>query len=292
MIRNFLIGIVIYVVFSFQVIASEDKALFWRVNSQQSTVYLLGSVHFADDSFYPLRPEIEQAFDSSETLVVEIDINSPNTVSNYQNIMKSEGLYPGDETLKDNLSAETYNQLQGYLKKLNIPSELIEKKKPGIVVLTLAAIQMRNLGLNSEKGIDIHFLKRALGSRAVLGLETMEDQLRIFLDIDDADLLLKNLFHSLDMVEEDISTLINAWKRGDEKLMQQLLFDDMLNENAEIISLYESLYFQRNIKMTASIKRYLKGKGKYFVVVGAGHLVGDRGIVRLLQQAGYSVTRL
>ncbi|MCK4705950.1 MAG: TraB/GumN family protein, partial [Gammaproteobacteria bacterium] len=48
----------------------------------------------------------------------------------------------------------------------------------------------------------------------------------------------------------------------------------------------------RNVKMTGSIKSYLKQKGRYFVVVGAGHLIGDKGIVQLLQNAGYRITRL
>ena len=74
--------------------------------------------------------------------------------------------------------------------------------------------------------------------------------------------------------------------------MYQLLFEDMANENVAIIELNERLYFQRNIKMTRSIKSYLKQKGQYFVVVGAGHLIGDKGIVQLLKNAGYRITRL
>ena len=120
----------------------------------------------------------------------------------------------------------------------------------------------------------------------------MDEQLKIFLDIENADLLLQDSFYSLEMVQEEMNGLVRAWKQGDEKVMHKLLFDDILNENAAIISLYEPLYFQRNIKMTKSINNYLEGKGQYFVVVGAGHLIGDKGIVHLLQNAGYSVTRL
>lgn len=292
MIKKIIVSIAVYAIFSFQAIASEDRALFWRVDSEQATVYLLGSIHFADESFYPLREEIEQAFDASETLVVEVDVNSPKSMARFQDLMQSNGYYSGNETLKDHLSKKTYQQLQDYLKELAIPPALVEKQKPGIVVLTLAAIQAQQAGLKPEQGIDLHFLSKIKNDKKILALESMDEQLRIFLDIEDADLLLQDSFHSLEMVEEEMERLVNAWKQGDEKAMHQLLFEDIVNENAAIRSLYERLYFQRNIKMTNSIKGYLKQKGQYFVVVGAGHLIGDKGIVRLLQNAGYRMTRL
>ena len=292
MIKPFFASILIYAVFSFPLSASEDRTLFWRVDSDQATVYLLGSIHFANESFYPLRKEIEQAFEVSDTLVVEVDVNSEESIQRFQYLMQTEGYYSGNETLKDHLSEKTYQQLQAYLKEAGIPESLVEKQKPGIVVLTLAAIQAQQSGLKPEQGIDIHFLNKIKNDKKILSLETMDEQLRIFLDIEDADLLLQDSFYSLEMLEEEMQVLVNAWKQGDDKAMHKLLFEDLVNENAAIISLYENLYFQRNIKMTGSIKRYLKRKGKYFVVIGAGHLLGEKGIVRLLQNAGYRVNRL
>ena len=292
MIRVLFLGLVLYATCSFQVIASEDRALFWRVDAAEATVYLFGSIHFADESFYPLRAEVEQAFESSDTLVVEVDINSAESVARFQSLMLAEGSYSGDETLKDHLSEKTYNELQVYLKKLGVPAKLIEKQKPGIVVLTLAALQAKRVGLQPEMGIDAHFLNNAKKRKKILALETMDEQLKIFLDIKDGDLLLRDSFYSLEILENEMATMIEAWKQGDEKAMNKQLFDDVLSEHSAFTSLYESLYFQRNINMTEAIKGYLNQKGKYFVVVGAGHLIGDKGIVQLLTDAGYRVTRL
>ena len=291
MIKKIVISFIVYVIFNFQVVASEDKALFWRVDSELATVYLLGSIHFADESFYPLRAEIEQAFEVSEALVVEVDASSPESTAGLQNLMQSEGSYSGGETLKDNLSKKTYQELQIYLKELGIPSALVEKQKPGMVMLTLAAVQAQVTGLNPEQGIDLHFLRK-INNKKILALETMDEQIRIFLDIEDADLLLQDSFDSPEMIKEEMHSLISAWKQGDEKFLHKLLFEDVLTGNAAIDSFYERLYFKRNVKMTSAIKSYLKQKGRYFVVVGAGHLIGDKGIVQLLQNAGYRVDRL
>ena len=292
MIKKIIVSLIVTAVFVFQAVASEDRGLFWRVDSASATVYLFGSIHFADESFYPLREEIEQAFEASENLVVEVDVNKNDSMQSFQELMQNEGFYSGDETLKDHLSEETYQQLQVYLKAMNIPSALIEKQKPGIVVLTLASLQAQQTGLKPEHGIDLHFLNQIKNNKKILALETMEQQLRIFLDIEDADALLQDSLHSIETVEEEMDGLISAWKQGDEKALHKLLFEDLVNENTAIIALYERLYFQRNIKMTNSIKSYLKQKGKYFVVVGAGHLIGDKGVVHLLQNAGYRVSRL
>jgi uncharacterized protein YbaP (TraB family) len=41
--------------------------------------------------------------------------------------------------------------------------------------------------------------------------------------------------------------------------------------------------------MTEKIKGYLGQNENYFVIVGSGHLVGDKGILALLNKAGYTV---
>ena len=42
--------------------------------------------------------------------------------------------------------------------------------------------------------------------------------------------------------------------------------------------------------MASKIEGYLKTKETYFVVVGAGHLVGDKGIIKMLKERGYSAS--
>jgi hypothetical protein len=44
--------------------------------------------------------------------------------------------------------------------------------------------------------------------------------------------------------------------------------------------------------MVSKIEEYLKEKGTYFVVVGAGHLVGEKGIIETLRKKGYQVEQL
>lgn len=277
--------------FSAQLIASEDRALFWQVESGDATVYLLGSIHYADKSFYPLRSEIENAFESSDVLVVEVEMDAA-SMSSYNDMMASKGTYPGDETIKDHVSGETYEALKARLKELGIPFEMVKKQKPGMLVLTLTAVNAMRLGLDPELGIDPYFISRAKGKKKIIALETMEDQLGIFLDLPDGDLVLSESLHSIDESEELLKEVVAEWKRGDEKKLHKLLLEDALDEYPEFSSIYDRLIYQRNVTMAVSIEGYLKTKETSFVVVGAGHFLGEKGIVRLLENSGYRVKRL
>jgi uncharacterized protein YbaP (TraB family) len=47
----------------------------WKISDQNSSVYILGSILFADKTFYPLDSVIVNAFDRSDELAVEMDIS-------------------------------------------------------------------------------------------------------------------------------------------------------------------------------------------------------------------------
>jgi uncharacterized protein YbaP (TraB family) len=63
-------------------------------------------------------------------------------------------------------------------------------------------------------------------------------------------------------------------------------------EDGKMSSIYEKLIYGRNKNMASKIEDFLKTKDAYFVIVGAGHLVGDRGIVEMLKKKGYSIDQL
>eukprot|EP00831_Metopus_contortus_P075367 TRINITY_DN69093_c0_g1_i1.p2 TRINITY_DN69093_c0_g1~~TRINITY_DN69093_c0_g1_i1.p2 ORF type:complete len:127 (-),score=13.60 TRINITY_DN69093_c0_g1_i1:34-378(-) len=50
------------------------EMMFWKVSDNDSSVYLLGSMHFGKADFYPLPAVIESAYQNSDLLGVEIDM--------------------------------------------------------------------------------------------------------------------------------------------------------------------------------------------------------------------------
>jgi uncharacterized protein YbaP (TraB family) len=57
-------------------------------------------------------------------------------------------------------------------------------------------------------------------------------------------------------------------------------------------SMYEKLVDERNRNMASRIEEFLRTKETYFIVVGAGHLVGNKGIIEILRGKGYQVEQL
>jgi uncharacterized protein len=62
--------------------------------------------------------------------------------------------------------------------------------------------------------------------------------------------------------------------------------------DAQLQSFQDQLIYQRNADMAQQLETYMATEKKYFVVVGAGHLVGDRSILTLLQAKRYQIDQL
>ena len=211
----------------------------------------------------------------------------------YRELVLQQGSYKGEKTIRDVISEETFRQLEFHLRRLGMPLEMVQKQKPGMLVLTLTAVQVMKMGFMPEMGIDAYFLKQALAdNKNIIELETIEEQMDIFLNITDGDLLLRETLYSMDEAEILMMDMMVCWKRGDVACLERILFEDALNTYPAFASIYDTLFFKRNQDMASEITAFLKSKGTYFVVIGAGHLVGDRGIPKLLRNAGYQVNRI
>lgn len=298
LLRDYVITIAFILFFLPQTLFSQEqsaqakKSFLWEVKSPTATVYLLGSIHFMKQDMYPLNPTIEDAFDQSDCLVVEVNSATidPNKM---QNEIVRKGMYQGDKTVKDDLSDDVYEMLKTHLEKNSIPIDNFMKFKPGMIVMTLASIQLMKLGFSLEYGIDFHFIQKAQGKKPILELETMEEQLTLLLDSSlNDDLIVTNSILEWEKTGEAMDQTISLWEDGNADQMANLIIEEPLKENPELFPVYQKFFFDRNKKMTNKIEGFLETEQIYFVVVGSGHLIGEKGIIRLLEKAGYLVNQL
>ena len=73
--------------------------------------------------------------------------------------------------------------------------------------------------------------------------------------------------------------------------METIVFEALVDE-PDMAPYYEIMYDQRNLSMLEKISGFLDDDKVYFIVVGAGHLVGENGLVNLLNNMGYDVEQL
>ncbi|MFZ6007452.1 MAG: TraB/GumN family protein [Nitrospirota bacterium] len=267
---------------------SQDKKNFlWKVQSNTTTVYLLGSVHFMRKDSYPLDSKIEDAFKKSNILVVEANINDTAKMD-VQRLM-ADAYYHGSDTLDKHVSRETYELIKKETERLGIPIQMINKQKPWIIALTLSSLELLKLGFTPTDGIDMYFLSKAGGKR-IVELESVDYQIRLLSSFSDREqeLFLLYTLKDLKTIRQEMEQLLHTWKSGDIKGME-LLISKWNSGDAQLTPIYEKLIYERNRRMTSRIEEFLRTGETYFVVVGAAHLIGDRGIVRALKDKGYSV---
>ena len=271
--------------------AAGERLPIWQIHSDTAEVVLLGSVHMAYADIYPLRAEIEAAFAAADTLVVEVDISGANS-ARIQQLMMTRGVLPDGESLQQYLSPQTWMQLQTYLRSRALPVEMFARLQPGLVVTTLSSMRIAELGMRPEQGIDKHFLQQASGQKTVLQLETAEQQIELLLDFPDPDLLMSQTLVQLDEIDLYLRPVYDAWRDGDAAQLNRLLLQEERQRHPQFLPIYEKFFDQRNRAMAEKITGYLRGNGRYFVVVGAGHLVGEEGIISLLKRRGYAAQQL
>lgn len=273
-------------------VATEQKCFLWRVQSESSTVYILGSIHLAKKEIYPLNKEIEDAFNKPNLLVVEVNINEIDQ-DKMQRLIIERALYPENDTLKKHISQETYDLTKTKLKEFGIDIDQFSNYKPWFLALTMSSLELLRLGFNPDWGIDKYFLEKAKDKKRILELETFDFQIKLFDELPDyyQELLLFYTIIDLNTIEKEMDRLINSWILGDTETMEAILSRTLL-EHPKILPVYEKLIYERNRKMLSKIEEFLKTKENYFIVIGAGHLVGKKGIIRLLKEKGYSVEQL
>ncbi len=273
--------------------ASQGSApAFWKVTGKgEATVYLMGSMHFGHPNFYPLPKIILDKFSTSEKLIVEIDITKIQPMAAMAAIMKHGRLAPG-QTLNALLSEKTRNALKAHCVKNGLSLATMQPFQPWFAALQIVEGELRKTPFKQHLGLDMYFLNRSKG-KTVVALETLDGQLSLFagLDVKAQDSFLLQTLTDLSQSNGYLYKLAAQWQSGDASGMAQSLIEPF-KADVNTRALFDALFTRRNITMTKAVEGLLKGNGSTFFIVGAGHLVGEEGIVDQLKTKGYKVQRV
>lgn len=274
--------------------AATRHGTLYRVSRGGNTCYLFGTVHVGQAAFYPLEPQVMQALDRADTLVIEVDIR--NTAAFRQAIVRH-GLYPEGQTIAQHLSADTLEKLKDALQRAGIPFENAARMKPWMAANLLIVQEMARNGFPAEQGIELYFLSIAKKqNKIVQQLETADYQLSLFDSLTAAqqeEYLLENLAELANgtAMKKGLA-LISAWQNADSKALEAALLEMQNASSASARLLQRMLIDQRNPGMANKIETLLKNDKAGFVAIGALHLLGDKGVPALLRQRGYQVQKL
>ena len=279
----------------------ETKHFLWKVSDENSSVWVLGSLHLADSTLYPLAPVIDSAFTHADELAVEINLNDEEVVKEVGEQSSRRGeLVEG--TLRDLLPEDMWNTVDSLCTSWNVPVAMIEKMRPWLAATTLSSYAFMQTGLNTDYGVDFVLLDRAaMEGKAIVGLETAEEQITALADTTESDssgiYYLKTTLREISEIDSMVVNLMRAWKTGDDALLRRLMKEDeeedSLSQDSKFKEGHEQRVFvNRNAKMADSIATFLREDRNVFVVVGVAHLALERNnVIDALRNRGLKVER-
>jgi uncharacterized protein YbaP (TraB family) len=171
--------------------------------------------------------------------------------------------------------------------------------EPWLALLTLQVSALQSEGFDAGQGVEMTLARVAEESgKPMLGLETAAEQFDAFdalpLEVQERmlhDFLLGGGGDTGERGAETVSLLIDAWHKGDAARIEAEVFAE-LGRDPSMEPYFERFYFERNRDMARDIAELVDGGGRWFVAVGAAHVVGAQGIPSLLSERGYAVRRV
>lgn len=268
------------------------QGLLFRVTAAAiAPSHVYGTMHSTDPEVLNLPPVVARAFGRSTRLVLEI-VFAPDFEAHLQAAMRlSDG-----RTLLQIVGPELYARLRRRVAAYGVPPEYVNDLKPWgagmLLSLPVSEVDRRAAGAIA--------LDRALQQAAdergirVYGLETVAEQIAAFEDYSEEDQV-ESLRMSVELnplIDSLFADMKKAYLAGDLDGLHDMARSIMAGRDQRLADLFEKRMVElRNRRMANRLARHVK-LGGAFVAIGALHLSGENGVLRLLERRGYSVKRV
>ncbi|MDH3451667.1 MAG: TraB/GumN family protein [Gammaproteobacteria bacterium] len=248
------------------------QGLLWEIRAGNAAPsYLLGTMHSDDPRLLELPAQLERVLQSASSFTMEVIID-PLAMTELGQHM----LLPPQESLADMLDARTWQRLVSAM-----------RQRPWAVAMVLSMPQQF-----SGLALDLYLQQYAarLGKK-LYGLESIEEQVAVFEGLSKAEQvqLLQTTLLQLPELPALIEALTAAYLAGDLAAMQALTDAQLAIGDAQFNRRFiRRLIDERNVKMLRRMQPRLR-EGGALIAVGAMHLPGERGLLRLLRDQGYEL---
>ena len=259
-----------------------DNSLLWKIsgNGIEKPSYLYGTMHAVCET--NINANVMKAFDETTQLYLEVDMDDPNLQTNMMSgLMMKDGV-----TIMSLVTAEDSKIVDTFLKEnIGFSLEMINTFKPFMV----SSLYLPKLLDCPMKAVDMELMKIANDQKEeVYGLETIEDQLVVFDKIPykvQAEELVKTAKTNLADEKNEMKEMLAVYKSENIEKMLALTKDSKNKMTADFES---DLLVKRNQNWIPIIAKVAKDKPTFFGV-GAAHLAGENGVIKLLRKEGFKV---
>ena len=275
-----------------------NAQLLFRIsgNGLEKPSYIVGTYHIVDETFVDSIAGIRQALADCHQVYTEVLKDELTSKDNLA--FKKAQLLPEGVTIDKLLSSEEMNRLNAFVKRI-IGTDLSNPRLASLCHLTPTALSL-NLSvlifakkygglMKSSTMIDDFFKKEASKQgKSVGGLETMAFQLTLLYGgtmekQKEALMCMVDNGEVMEKMEEDIAQayLSRDLNRLKEILDRKMAICSSPEETAAML-------YNRNADWLTKMPDIMQEKPTLFAV-GAGHLLGENGVLNLLRKARYTV---
>lgn len=257
-----------------------EKTLLWEVsgNGLQQPSYIFGTYHMLCKDDFEIKNKVSEALSKTKQTVLEINFSDPEQAQKMQTMMMS------SKKLSEQYNAEDLAKLKLGLEKFGYKLEDIDSFS-NVMVFSLLTTKFMNCDQNELKMLDMEILMSSMaGQKTILGLETVDEQAQLFEEYLSPKELLK-LVEDYDKGKAKMDEMQKYYLSEDlEGLETAFNSEDYMTEAQRKIMLDN-----RNLNWAQQMPQIMSAAPSFFAV-GAGHLVGENGLINLLREAGYTVS--
>lgn len=260
-----------------------EKSLLWKIsgNGLETPSFIFGTIHATCDA--SVDESVKTALDETTLLVLELDMDDPEMAAG---MMK--GMYMKDnKSIKDLATEEEYKLLEDFIKtQVGMPLQNLNTVKP----FFLSAMMIPKLLDCPMQSFEQELMQVAQEqNEEILGLETIEEQLKVFDDIPYEDQLDDLIRSARDSMQRDKEMFKEMQTLYSEKDLEGLMSFMEKNKDLSTAKYSDILLTNRNKNWISKIAAHSKKQPTFFGV-GAAHLPGAEGVLNLLEKEGYTVT--
>ena len=256
--------------------SNNKNSVLWEVsgNGLKKPSYLFGTIHMICGKDFVMWPKATEAFAKTSKLALEINMADPNEMATAQQMAM------GKEPLSKTLTAKQKTDLEAILEKNGVGT-LVQLDSYTLETV-MSLLFMKSFGCPDLKFYEMEFISKANESnKQVMGLEKVAEQLE-FLNQSFSD---DEMIAYLQQIDTNMCTeMVKQYISQDvDGLYQMMIEKDSMSTNTQKI-----LLDNRNAKWVKVMPEMMQ-KESVFFAFGAAHLAGEKGVINLLKQAGYSL---
>lgn len=267
-----------------------DAPAIWRVQDEDSTLYLFGTVHLLPSDLSWQRDDMRDAFAEAGTVFFETDQTGAAALR-ARALATQLGLRRDGQRLSETLDNYQRNLLEAVANNGGVDLAALDSMRPWLAgeFLTLAAADAADL--SADLSADEALKSRAARSgKAVIYLEDPEAQVRQLADLPEAVQLelLTNTMERFDEMDDMLLRIANAWAVGDLDTLERTLVAPLDGAPEGYI---DTVLLDRNEAWADQLSRFMDGSGTGFAAIGTAHLLGEGSLIDAMETRGHDVRR-